>query len=200
MESRLIYEGLKRSGYPEAFIRKYSSPTTPKLCIMTVPKKNVYIQFSFKGDDVASLISRRLRCALERTFPAAELVCLFKTTRIPLPQVKDSFPVLSTSHCVYKYECTCGSTYVGRTERKLSVRAAEHLPKWIYGQVMKSARSSITKHVVEAGCTGTTDAFRIVSRQNNATLLRWAEAVAIRRLRPNLCVQKEMVLTLALPW
>jgi hypothetical protein len=199
-ESHHITNCLKRCGYPSAFITKYSSPSTSQTTVSLAPKKSVYIKLSFKGDDVTNHISRSLRGAVQRTFPAADVLFLSKTTRLPLPPVKDSLPILSTSQCVYKYECTCGSTYVGRTERQLSVRVSEHLPKWLRNSLEKTARSAITKHIMDANCPNNQNALRIVIRQNSVTLLRGAEAVAITRLKPNLCVQKEMVLALALPW
>jgi hypothetical protein len=199
-ESQHLQRCLERSGYPVAFIRKYSTPSISNPSVATAPKKNVYIKLTYKGDDALNRLSRRLDSALQRTFPAAKLICLSKTTKIPIRPVKDSVPTLTTSNCIYKYECACGSTYVGRTERQLSVRAAEHLPRWLFTANRKQPKSSITKHLLDTNCTATLNAFQVISRQSKPNVLRWAEAVAIRRLKPDLCVQKEMVLTLALPW
>ena len=40
----------------------------------------------------------------------------------------------------------------------------------------------------------------VVDYQNNQTNVGFAEALAIRRIKPDLCVQKEFVVHLALPW
>ena len=40
----------------------------------------------------------------------------------------------------------------------------------------------------------------MINKQSNSKLLKFAEACAIRIYRPNLCIQKEMVDNLSLPW
>lgn len=200
-EAEHIRASLKRSGYPDAFIKKYSSPAPTRVPTTSVPKKKVYIRLDFKGDDVTSRITRRLQGAIQRTFPAAELLVLSKTTRIPLPNVKDSLPYSAKSNCIYQYECTCGSTYVGRTVRQLSIRISEHLPRWFLNSENRQPKSSITKHLMDStACLGSADRFRVINCQPTFSLLRWAEAVAIRHLKPALCVQKDRLLCLTLPW
>jgi hypothetical protein len=43
-------------------------------------------------------------------------------------------------------------------------------------------------------------AFTIVFKHRNRRILRFAEAAAIRRFKPNLCKQLDFVTSLALPW
>ena len=44
--------------------------------IISVPRKPVYLRLPFRGDDVSSLIKRRLEAAVLRTYPAAQLVLI----------------------------------------------------------------------------------------------------------------------------
>ena len=41
---------------------------------------------------------------------------------------------------------------------------------------------------------------KVINKQSNSKLLKFAKACAIRIYRPNLCIQKEMVVNLSLPW
>ena len=62
---------------------------------------------------------------------------------------KDKAPVLDTANCIYEFTRICGSKYIGRTERCLSTRIKEHLPKWLLQSEDKIAKSSITKHLLD---------------------------------------------------
>ncbi|VDP99351.1 unnamed protein product [Trichobilharzia regenti] len=44
------------------------------------------------------------------------------------------------------------------------------------------------------------ESFKIINRQSTSSLLRFAEAIAIKRLKPDFCVQKESVVGLQLLW
>jgi hypothetical protein len=200
-EIQVLTETLERCGYPLRFIRKYSEVRPRKAAEATVKKKPIFIALPFKGDDVTERLTRRLRCSIQRAYNAANLIVLSTTTRLPVPPTKDKLPLLAKSSLVYHYKCLCGYTYIGRTQRHLSDRVAEHLPKWLFSSANKQPRTAITKHLVDTMHTnGSPDSFSVISIQRNARLLRFAEAVAIRRMKPELCVQKDMVQSLALPW
>ncbi|KAA3679319.1 uncharacterized protein DEA37_0000788 [Paragonimus westermani] len=110
-------------------------------------------------------------------------------------------PVDASSHCVYQFTCNCKESYIGRTESCLIPGVKEHLPKWVQRSVLQKNGNVIethkppafavvghiltTCHVIDPIC-----AFRILIRHSNPKFLRFAEAVAIDRLKPALCVQK----------
>ena len=166
-----------------------------------MPRKPVYISLPFKGDDVSERIRSRITTALERTCNAARLVYLEETTRIPVPSRKDPLSPLANSNIIYQFSCTCGCTYVGRTERHLGTRIDEHIPKWLRSNKSGVAKSAITKHLQETGyIVDVVSAFSVIGRARNSRELAFKEAVSIRRLKPPLCVQKQMVINLALPW
>ena len=59
--------------------------------------------------------------------------------------------------------------------------------------------SSIAKHLLETGHRVDNDkSFQAITRMKTTTLLRIPEAVAIQKFKPNLCVQKEMIVNLNL--
>ena len=112
--------------------------------------------------------------------------------------------------------CGCDATYVGRTERQLQARVSEHVPRWLdryihqstlntidqtQGQLNRLPNSAIGRHLIETGhCMNAQFAFKILARSRNKLVLRFAEALAIKRLKPSLCIQKDFVINLALPW
>ena len=105
-----------------------------------------------------------------------------------------------TSSCIYQFECPCGSKYLGRTERRLATRIAEHMPKSSLN-MSKLPASSIARHLLDCTqCYNPKEAFTVIIKQPNSLLIRFSEACAIRRLKPNLCKQPDFVTSLSLPW
>ena len=91
--------------------------------------------------------------------------------------------------------------YIGRTESRLSDRINEHVPKKLWMNTHRKYDSSIAKHLLETGhIVDPQTTFTIISRQSKPQLLRIAEAVAIQNYKPDLCIQKEFVVGLHLPW
>ena len=131
----------------------------------------------------------------ERVTTVWETNCSLKQTKID----KSSF--LSTSNCIYQFTCTCRSTYIGRTERRVHVRISEHVPKKLRLQGSRALNSAIARHLLDTGHSiDISHAFKIISKQRSTTALRFAEAIAIKKLKPDLCIQKETVINLLLPW
>jgi hypothetical protein len=128
-------------------------------------------------------------------------VFLEETFTVPKSQRKDQVAALAKSNLIYGFTCTCGSMYAGRTARQLESRINEHVPKWLYSNRRGIPHSSITKHLHETGHRVNVDeAFQIIYKPKNVHTLRFAEAVTIRLKNPVLCVQKQMVTNLSLPW
>ena len=65
----------------------------------------------------------------------------------------------------------------------------------------KKYDGSIAKHLLEVGHNVDPQAtFKIISYQTKPQLLRISEAVAIHNYKPDLCIQKEFVVGVHLPW
>jgi hypothetical protein len=200
-DEKLLYDILAENGYPPKFIDKYSKEPAPITRMPTVAKKDVFIRLPYKGDDVSVLIRRRINAVIKRTFYAAKLVYIEETVKVPQSSKKDPIALIANSNVIYGFNCTCGCRYAGRTSRQLGSRIKEHVPQWLKTNKSGIAHSSITKHLFESRHTVDEEkAFRIIYRARNINELRIAEAVTIRLTQPILCVQKQMVMHLALPW
>lgn len=200
-EENLLHETLFENGYPTNFIKKYSKRRSRSEIQATVPRKNVYIKLPYKGDDVTILMKRRLNAVIKRTFYSAKLVYSEETNTVPQCSKKDPVAMTAKTNVIYEFTCTCGCKYDGRTSRQLSLRINEHVPRWLSTTKNGIPHSSITKHLLDTGhIIQKEKAFRIVYQARNMNDLRIAEAVTIRIKKPILCVQKQMVMSLALPW
>ena len=77
----------------------------------------------------------------------------------------------------------------------------EHVPKWALLNADKIAKSSITEHIINEGHPCDKNAsFEILHKARNSRSLQFIEAVAIRKLKPQLNVQKMLDFKLQLPW
>lgn len=208
LEEELIFikKALLRNGYPPILVDNYMNvreedkPIGPE-------KKAIYLKLPFIGDKAASFV-RRVTRQLFSLYPAAKPKLLFSTSRIPIASPKDKIPVLSQSNVIYSFECTCGCRYLGRTGRRLEERIREHVPKWLEKTTKCPPRSTriptsaITRHLqVCTSCPSTARSrFKVVYRSEYDSVLRILEALSIHHLSPDLCVQKEHVMSLQLPW
>jgi hypothetical protein len=200
-DEKEMYDCFIDNGYPSKFIDKYSKPSDSKPILFSVPKKNIFLHLPFKGDDVSLNFKRRLTGALQRTYYAAKLVFIEETTNVPTSPRKDPVDSIAKSNLIYGFTCSCGSSYAGRTSRQLGKRINEHIPKWLLSTRVGTSRTAITKHLQDTGHTvNISEAFRIIYTPKLKQNLRFAEAVAIRIYNPILCVQKQMVTNLLLPW
>lgn len=198
-ELSILHETLKENGYPTRFIDKYSKGKSVRVVTDTVPLKNVYLSLPFKGDNVSSLMKRRLDAAIRRTYYAATLVYIDQTQRIPTPPRKDPVPLFADSNIIYGFDCICGSKYVGRTTRHLGKRIDEHIPKWLYTTGVGNATTAITKHLQQTGhIIDVNTAFKRIFKPKRAFMLNFAEAVIISTQTPNLCSQKQFITNLSL--
>ena len=130
-ELHVIRRTLIDNGYPVFFVDKYIHP--PRNLQMTEfgpHRKPVFAEVPFIGDKAAIFVKRSVKNILS-AFPAAKLVVIFKTKRIPVASPKDKVSVFDLHNVTYMFECACGSKYVGRTERRLGDRIKEHVPAWI---------------------------------------------------------------------
>ena len=200
-ETELLEKTLRDNGYPNSFVRRYSRTKIPSPKVVSVDKKKVMICLPFKGDVLSTQIKQRLGAAIRRTYFAAELLVTHNCRSLLRESNVDKKSADVTSNCIYQFTCTCGSRYVGRTERILSTRISEHVPTNLTLNGPKLPSSAIGRHIIDSGhVIDKTKAFKVITRARNAQLLRFAEASAIRRIKPDLCVQKDFVAHLALPW
>ena len=85
----------------------------------------------------------------------------------------------------------------------LHVRVGEHIPKWLEKEMNSDKSidtggrrpiSSIDKHLIDMKT-----AFKIIYTNGQGRLLKYTEALAIRKFKSPLCVQKQFIISLNLP-
>ncbi|CAH8681898.1 unnamed protein product [Schistosoma haematobium] len=199
-EINLITNVLRDNEYPLKFIQKYAK-SNPHTKYDGVERKTCFLHLRFIGDEIAGIINQRINSALKVTYPAAKLMTVWQTN-CSLQQTKIDKPsFLSSSNCIYQFTCTCQSTYIGRTERRVHVRISEHVPKNLRLRGTRAFNSAIARHLLDTGHTiDIPHAFKVINRQRSTTTLRFAEAIMIKKLKPDLCIQKETLISLSLPW
>nr|CAH8861330.1 unnamed protein product [Trichobilharzia regenti] len=176
--------------------------------ITTVPKKTLFMNLEFKGDIAAEILRNRLSKSLKKTFPTATLRITFSFRQLIQSNVKEKIPLLATSTCIYQFTSSCGTKYIGRTQRQVHKRVLEHCPAWLARGEKKNSNSSILEHLVISGHRAPPhECFTVVHRvpQYRTKGLRMrhlyiAEVLAIRDLKSDLCIQKRYIHSLALPW
>ena len=199
---------LHENGYPERFVDKNIRERAEKPEAATAQRKDLFLRIPFKGDAAAEILTRRLRNIISSTYYAANLRCIFVCSPLINTCTKDKLPMLTSSMVIYSFRCVCNALYVGRTARQLSTRVREHHPKWLSQGKTGSISSAILAHLVDSGHrVDLNKAFSVIHtvppNRSKAVRLRSlaiAEAICIRRLTPNLCVQKRFVQSLHLPW
>ena len=182
--------------------------TSPRTMYYTANKKILHLHLRFKGDTLNEFIAMKLFKVIRRTFPAAQLKISYATHPILPQQVKDKLPGSTTVMCLYKFDCSCGASYLGRTTRRLSARIKEHHPAWLIKGRTGNIRSAIVQHLVDSGHRINPDQVFSVYYQVPSNLPRpvksrtlcVAEVVSIRILKPVLCIQKHIAHPLSLLW
>ncbi|CAH8582464.1 unnamed protein product [Heterobilharzia americana] len=209
-ENKFLTDTLVENGYPLQFVNHCKKQLTPKPTVSSVPKKSIFLKVPYRGETSSMILKQRLKSVISKTYYAAQLIIVETTKHLlhhkPQPRTNDYI----TSNCVYQFTCMCGHTYIGRSNRSMQTRVGEHIPKWLEKQFNtqtlisagdRHPSSSIAKHIIEMNHkVNTKTAFKIIYRNNQGRILKFAEALAIRKLNPPLCVQKQFVVSLNLPW
>ncbi|MGL4482148.1 MAG: hypothetical protein ACRCTW_06440, partial [Lactococcus garvieae] len=210
-EHIIIKNALLANGYPTKFIDKYSIRPKPHTVIPNVEKKAVYLKLPFKGDRPMQVLSLRLQAAAKRTYLAANIKIIQQTQSMLLPALKSKQSMDSTSHIIYKFSCSCGDTYIGRTNRMLKFRISEHIPKWLrssmsdpcgsYAQSAKQPQSAIAKHLLDTNhVVNPLTAFSVLFKSHEQSILQFIEALMATRHQPRLCIQKKLWVNLKIDW
>ena len=199
-----------KNGYPYDFIKDNFIDYTPNKNIKTIeaPKKPVTISLPYLGEERSHIWRRRIKHYVESVYPAVRVAFHWDTTQAIHFSQKDKLAKEDIPGVVYYFACACSENYVGRTECCLRERISQHIPGWLQrGQRCrprsnKAPESAITRHLM--GCSNdTNDAkkwFKIIHKGLNYNMNRILEALEIMHRAPSLCVQKERLFTLKLPW
>lgn len=210
-EFSLLRSVLQANGYPTKFIDANSAlQMKAEGTVIGPQKKKVLLCVPFLGDSFSHQVERRVRRVTSLTFPSAEPRIVFTTSKICVRSRKDKVSQLCQSNVVYSFKCNCGSSYIGRTERSLASRISEHLPKWLMSGAKHRPRSTapptsaVTRHALSCLTFDVhkeaSDYFSTVVKARFARHLAILESIFIEREKPPLCIQKDFIYTLLLPW
>ena len=106
---------------------------------------------------------------------------------------------------IYKYTCSCGSDYIGRTSNRLDLCIKQHLPARILnlelkrGQLVNTSSFSIADHMINSRewvSDFNVDQFSILSWSHSLYHLKVLETLYIRSLQPSLSKQRDCLLGL----
>ena len=167
-----------------------------------------WTELNYKCDVFSEIFRNPLDRSIKRTFPAASLCPSFTPSMLFKLCTKDKLSRLTTSMCIYQFNCSCGAKYIGRSLRQLSERVTEHYPPWFIKGEHKVIRSSILEHLVDSEHKISPDSdFRVIYRTSaNVPKAVWirhlaiVEAIAIRLWKPELCIQKKLMHDVSLSW
>lgn len=154
------------------------------------------------------MLSRRLQVITRNTYFSVELRILLTSRPVTLLQTKDKLSMDLSSYWVYQFTCTCGTSHVGRTTRRLSERTKEHHPSWLNKRAIKNRQMEITIHLIELdNQLSTSGAFRPVyvvrrrlTENVKSEILSTPKAIMIHLNNSPLSAQKQPVRPFSPPW
>ena len=202
-DMEILRKALLHNGYPEAFLDANLFSNNKRKCNEEdESNQQAYLRIQLRGDAAAELFIRKIKRSLKLNGVPVKPLAIFLSRPLITVQTKDRLPALATSNVVYQFTCSeCKEQYIGLTERRLEQRIREHLPQQHSNGLSKASRSSIAEHIVNNGhWDNSEENFEILHIARNKKLLKFLEAVAIRRTKLRINAQRDLVVTLKLPW
>ena len=111
----------------------------------------------------------------------------------------DVLPIFYQSLLIYKFECRCNSTYIGRTSQRLYVRVRQHVPLGILNTERitsghsQAIDSAIGEHLLSLNSCRTRyqdEWFSVLRRARSIIHLNTSEAIYIFLDHPSLCRER----------
>ncbi|CAH8566784.1 unnamed protein product [Dicrocoelium dendriticum] len=109
-EKQLLFYVVQSSDYP---LQLWDDETRSR---DNGSKKQAFIELPFKCEYMKTTANRTSASRKEVQRSRITFTCKHRTT------TKTPMSKRCTSHCLYKFTCRCGDSYVGRTTRNLGVR------------------------------------------------------------------------------
>ena len=204
-EIQFLERILRNNGYPQWFIAKHSNRNFERF--PTAEKKKFFFDVQYYGR-TSEIVANDIRKKIERAYFSLKPIPVFRTQVLAPDSVKDILPLDRKPMVTYTFECTCGASYAGKSERNLQTRVKEHVPKWLLSsnQRPKSRnppQSAVTRHLCECDSKQEilkqeNNGFKVLKQERSSIRLAIQESVTIRHLQPDLCLQKERLYILKL--
>ena len=164
----------------------------PPQRIPTVEKKPLFFHLRYLGP-MSETVSKDICRKIRSTYPILKPMPIFRTNQLAPTVMKDQVPLCHKPKVIYEFICPCGARYVGKSERCLHIRRAEHVPKWVQNsnsrpKSNKVAQSAVTRHLTECErksdvLADTEKGFKVLRSLKNRLQLNVAESVTIKLTR-----------------
>ena len=132
-EIKFIKSTLSKNGYPLSVLDSVANDLTIKFdraSRCTVDRCPVYLRLPYIGSR-GERLAKSITTAVGRCYFSAAVRVIFQTRTAVVSVRKDALPPHHINSVIYKYTCSCGSDYVGRTSNRLDLRIRQHLPAQI---------------------------------------------------------------------
>ena len=183
------------NGFPIPFIETNFRKSLNKIFVKretlpSVAPKKMYLNLPFYGSQTY-VMKRKLGQLFKKYYPQIDLRIVMTNSNIigNLFRFKDLLPTLLCSRIVYEYSCgDCGATYVGKSQRHLHTRIAEHrgVSERTDQPITDPPFSNIRNHAWECNHRIVKENFKILTRSNSNGDLYILESLAINLHKPNL--------------
>ena len=191
------------NGYPEDLITKVINQTVSNFNTnkqFGPPKCPVYLRLPWIGL-VGQTLANKIKLAIINCFNAVKVRTIFTTIPAFRSSQKDVLPIFEQSYIIYKYQCWCDASYIGRTTQRLNIRINQHVPKGIRSipqttsGLSQAQDSAIGDHLCTTNSCRTNyndRQFSILHKARTNHHLNVLEAVSIFFYCPTLCRQRHL--------
>ena len=204
-EIKFIESTLSKNGYPLFVLDSVVNDVMIKfgrVSRCTVNRCPVYLRLPYIGTRGERLTKS---ITVGRCYFSAAVRVIFQTHTAFVSMRKDVLPLHHFNSVIYKYTCSCGSDYVGRTSNRLDLRIKQHLTarilnlRLIRGQLANTSGSSIAEHMIncrECVADFNVNRFSVLSWSHSLFHLKVLETLYLQSFQPSLCKQRDCLLGL----
>ena len=190
-EPKVIKEIFINNGYPDEVIDENFNLTVTKIKnknkIFAPSKCPVYFRLPWSGPASQSFADK-VASSVYRWYNAVKVRPIFYTKRAFSTIHKDVLPILNQSLSIFKFNCRCNSTYIGRTSQCLEVRIRQHVPRCISNRGRLTPGQSLAINSCKINYRD--DSFSVLLRARDKVQLNILEAIYIALDRPSLYRQR----------
>ena len=157
-EIELIRSTLSKNEYPSSVLDSIVQDVLNKFVRAkrcNINKCPVYLCLPYIGSR-GEKFAKYITAAVGKCYFSAAVQVIFLTHTAFISMRKDVLPPHHINSVIYKYTCSCGSDYIGRTSNRLDLCIKQHLPAHILhlelkrSQLVNTSGSSIADHMINS--------------------------------------------------
>ena len=138
-EIKFIRSTLSKNGYPLSVLDGVVHDVIikfDKASRCTVNKCPIYLRLPYIGSR-GEKFAKSITTVVGKCYFSASVRVIFQTRTASVSIRKDVLPSHHINSVIYKYTCSCGSNYIGKTSNLLNLRIEQHLPARILNFELK---------------------------------------------------------------